>query len=180
MSVRNVLSHYSPEDMALILNAADGSWTHQVNGTLEGTFFSLERIIPHATLATGADASNARVIRNVRNYNLTVSLMQTSESNDVFSSIIAKDAETRDGSKLFSLILKDTIGRTVMSSPVAFIGTTPTLNYSTDIEGRDWVLSLINVQEHIGGNGFVLPDTQATLSAMDYEVDDQWRGFQID
>ena len=174
MSIKSILAHYSPEDIVMVLTGIDGTWTHQVSGGADGQFLTAERLIPHATNYTGAQGDSVRVIRDVRHYTLTVSLHLAAETNDVFSQIIANDAATRDGSKLFSLMIKDTIGRTVLSSPIGFIGTTPTLGYSPDVETRDWELFIYNVQEHIGGNGFLLPDTSATLTELGYEADEHW------
>lgn len=174
MSIKGILSHYSPEDIVVILNAVDGSWTHQVSGGADGQFLTAERVIPHATNYTGVMGDSVRVIRDIRHYMLTVSLHLASETNDIFSQIVANDAATRDGSKLFSLIIKDTIGRTVISSPIGYIGTTPSLGYSTEVETRDWELFIYNVQEHIGGNGFLMPSTSTTLNELGYEADDRW------
>lgn len=173
-AVSNILATYSPEDVKLILTALDGSWSHTVNGFADGTFLTVERVIPHATLYNGADKSNVRVVRAVKNCDLTASLHLASESNDVFSQLLANDEFSRDGSDCFRVMVKDTIGRTVMSSPAAFIGTSPTAGFSTDVETRDWVIHAINLDIHFGGNGAVTPDTEAVLQELGYDLDPNW------
>lgn len=173
MATKEILATYSPEDVVVILQ--NSKFSHAISGYSEGGFLTVTRIVPHATLTNGADGSNARVVRAVKNCDVNLTLMQTSESNDVLTQLLSMDESTRDGSDVFSIYIKDNTGRTKMFSPAAFIGTNPENSYSEEINGREWVIHAINMEEHLGGNGRFTPDTQQTLTELGYTFEDRWR-----
>ena len=170
---KHVLNTYSPESIVVVLS--NDKFQHTVQGFVEGTFLELTRVVPHATLYTGADATNSRVVRAVRNFEITLTLAQTSERNDLLSQILAMDEETRGGEDIFSITIKDTSGRTVASAGQAFIGTTPDVTFSEGIEGRAWVLNAVNMSITEGGNGKFTESTAQTLGNLGVEVDEYWR-----
>lgn len=169
---KEILATYSPENIVVILH--NSKFSHQVSGFQEGTFLEIERTIPHATLQNGADGTNARVVRAVKNSDITLTLMQTSESNDVLSQLLVLDEGSRDGSDVFAITIKDTSGRTVASSAAAFIGTTPSMGFSEEISQRDWVIHAIHMNIHIGGNGRFTPDGQDAITDLGYTFEDRW------
>lgn len=173
MAVTNILASYSPEDVVVILS--NDKFSHVCSGFTEGTFLSLSRNVPHATLTNGADASNCRVIRDVKNYDITMTLMQSSETNDVFNQLIMLDSRSRDGSDTFALTIKDNTGRTVLSSPAAFIGTQPDQDFGVEVSDRAWVIHAIWLDGHIGGNGRFSPEGEADVTSLEYTVEDRWK-----
>ena len=172
MATKEILATYSPEDVTVILS--NGSFTHIMNGFTEGSFLTVTRLVDHATLQNGGDGSNARVVRAVKNCDVTSTLMATSESNDVLSQLLINDEATRDGSACFTLTIKDNTGRTVMSSPQAFIGTNPDIDFGIEVTDRAWVLKAVHLEIHSGGNGKLSPDAAQTLSDLGYVVDPRW------
>src|SRR5690606_2866267 len=105
---------------------------------------------------------------------ITLTLHQASESNDVLSQLLSMDEESRNGDDVFSITIKDTSGRTVASSPAAFIGTSPDTDFGTDVSERAWVLKAISVEFHAGGNGKMTSATFDTLGTLGAEVDPAW------
>lgn len=174
MANTQILASYSPEDVAIVI--ANDNFSHTISGTAEGTFLTITRVVPHATLYTGADSTNARVVRSVKNCDVTLTLMQTSESNDILSQLLLLDEDSRDGSDTFSITIKDTMGRTVASAPVAFIGTSPDISFGVDIDERDWVIHAIGMNIFEGGNGKLTPETFSTLGDLGNTPDARWRG----
>lgn len=172
-AAKDILASYSPEDVIVVI--AGSGFSHIISGTAEGTFISVTRIIPHATLYNGADASNARVVRAVKNADVTITLHSASESNDVLSQLLANDEASRDGSDVFSITIKDNSGRTVMSAPSAFIGTTPDTDFGIEITERPWVIHAINLTQTIGGNGPLSGDSSEALGGTGATVDDRWQ-----
>lgn len=170
---KEILATYSPEDVIVVLS--NDKFSHIVSGYTEGSFLSITRLIPHAELYNGADAQNARVVRAVKNCDITVTLMQTSETNDVFSQLLVLDEASRDGSDCFALTIKDNTGRTVMSSPQVFIGTVPDAEFGIEISDRAWVLRAIHLDQHYGGNGKLSPDTFGDLTDLGYDVNPRWQ-----
>ena len=173
MAAKDILSSYSPEDVVMVLS--NDRFSHHVRGFADGSFITLSRLIPHATLYNGADGTNARVVRNIKNYDITVTLHQAAETNDVLNRLIQLDSQSRDGSDVFSLTLKDNTGRTVLSSPAAFIGTQPDQDFGVEISERAWVISAIYLDGHIGGNGRFSEEGQDDIEDLGYSVPDRWK-----
>ena len=167
------LGNYSPEDVVMII--ANDKFSHTITGMADGTFISYERSVDRATLYVGADLTAARVLRRNKAGTVGLTLHQSAESNDVLSMIAQLDEEAHDNSMLFSVTIKDMLGRSVFFASQAFIGNDPTTTYSTDLETRDWTITVIDVDRHTGGNAKVDPETQATLQSLGYTVEDKWK-----
>ena len=168
-----ILGTYSPENIVIVLS--NSKMSHTISGYADGTFMSITRQAPHAALYTGADLSNARVVRGNKGATVTLTLHQAGESNDVLSALLAADELSRDGSDCFSITIKDTIGRSMYYSPVAFLGNNPDASFGVDIETRDWQIHCVSLTQNTAGNGKVTPDGVGTLQALDVEVDARWR-----
>lgn len=172
MEANNILGSYSPESVVVVLS--NNKFSHSMSGYVDGTFINITRNIPHATLYTGADASNVRVVRAVKNCDVTLTLHQSSESNDVLSQLLILDEESRSGEDIFAITIKDLSGRTVASSESAFIGTSPDIAFGTEVSERPWVLHAINMKIFEGGNGKFTPATLATVTSLGYTPDEVW------
>lgn len=168
-----LLASYSPEDMTIIL--ANSQFTHTITGYADGTFANIVREMPASVLYVGADLSNARVVRSNHASTITLTLHQASSSNDVLSQLLLNDEDTRDDTWLFSVTIKDCIGRSLYYSPQAFITTNPDAAYSTGIETRDWGIQCVNLTNYQGGNAAMDPDTVGTIEDIGGEVQDRWR-----
>ena len=168
------LGNYSPEDVTMMISN-DIFGTHTISGMADGTFISYERSVDRATLYVGSDLTSARVLRRNKSGTVSLTLHQSAESNDVLSMIALRDEEAHDNSYLFSVTIKDLSGRSVFFAPEAFIGNDPTTSYSTDLETRDWTITVTSVERHTGGNAKINPENQATLATLGYTVEDQWK-----
>jgi Protein of unknown function (DUF3277) len=173
MSTSKILGSYSPENVTVVINHSD--FSHIIGGFVEGAFVSVSRENPHATLYTGADLSNARVIRRNKGGTISVSLHQASESNDVLSYLLQKDEENADGTWLFGMTIKDELGRSVFHSPVCFISNPPEASFGTDLGDRTWVIQAVSIDQVQGGNGKLSPDTVATLTELGFAPEDRWK-----
>lgn len=167
------LGNYSPEDVVMIIS--NDQFSHTVSGMADGTFISYERSVDRSTLYIGADLSAARVLRRNKSGTVSLTLHQSAESNDVLSVIALRDEEAHDNSMLFSVTIKDLLGRSVFYAPQAFIGNDPTISYGTDLETRDWTITVVSVDRHFGGNSKLNPENQATLQSLGYTVADEWK-----
>jgi hypothetical protein len=171
-SVEN-LGNYSPEDVIVILS--NNEFSHTISGMADGTFISYEREIPRATLYTGSDLTAARVLRRNKSGTVTITLHQSAESNDILSELARLDEESHNNSWLFSVTIKDMMGRSLFYSPQAFIGNDPMVTYSTELETREWTIQVISVERHFGGNSKLNTENIATLEGFGYTVEDQWK-----
>ena len=172
------LGNYSPEDVVMIISSRPGApkqFSHTVSGFADGTFISFDRAVERATLYTGADLSAARVLRRNKSGTITVTLHGAAESNDVFSELARLDEEAHNNDYLFTVTIKDMLGRSVFFAPQAFLGNDPSVSYGTDLEMREWTISVVNAQRHIGGNSILSPDNVAILTDFGYNVEDRWK-----
>jgi len=173
MRDNGILASYSPEDVSVIIS--NDEFTHRISGYVEGSFINISRVVPHATLYTGGDASNVRVVRDVRNYDISLTLHNAADSHDVLSRLMRLDTQSRDGRHLFSLTIKDEIGRTVGSAATAFIGTHPDVEFSTEVSDREWILHAVGYDLHIGGNRKLDSNTWGTLVNLGEDIDPFWK-----
>lgn len=86
----------------------------------------------------GIRGQNTRVQNLDTSATITVPLIQTSQSNDVFTEIHRLDLI--NGTGRLSLMLKDNSGNSVFSSDEAYILGYPDVAYSDDIEMRVWAI----------------------------------------
>lgn len=169
----DILGTYSPESVIIVIS--NDKFQHVINGYADGTFLNITRVIPHATLYTGADATNVRVTRNVTNVDISLTLHQGSESNDVLSRLLRRDEESRNLDEIFQITVRDTSGRFSLSSNSAFIGTPADSGFGADIETRDWTLHAVGSDIHMGGNSKFTNATAGTLADLGQTFDDYWR-----
>lgn len=167
------LGNYSPEDVVVIIS--NDRFSHTISGFADGTFISYERGVDRATLYTGADLSAGRTLRRNKSGTVTLTLAQYAESNDILSKLADLDEESHNNDWLFSVTIKDLLGRSVFFAPQAFLGNDPTMDYGTEMGTREWTITVVNAQRHVGGSSKLSPDNEATLTSMDYTVEDKWK-----
>lgn len=168
----DILASYSPEDVVIILSG--NGFSHTVNGYVDGSFVNITRLVLGSEPYSGADVTNARIVRANHNSTVTLSLSQTSESNDVLSQLLKNDSITRDSTWLFSLLIKDNTGRSQYFSRQCYIGGHPDSTFSTAIDQRDWLIHCTKLEQNIGGNGQLTPATQNDLNSIGAEVEERW------
>lgn len=167
-----ILGTYAPEDF--IINISNEFFSHTIGGFADGTFVTVNRIIPPSTLYTGSDNTTARVVRGNKGSTINITLHQASESNDVLSQALAMDEQTKDGTWTFALLMKDATGRSRYFSPQAFIANTPDSTFGSEIDTREWVIQCVHLDTFNGGNGKFSDDAYRTLQGMGSDLDPRW------
>lgn len=167
------LASYSPEDVVILITHPQIS--HTISGTADGTFVSYARSVPRSTLTVGADLHAARTLRRNKSGTITITLMQTAESNDVLSMLAQNDENAHNNDWIFSLTIKDLLGRSLLFADQAFIGNDPDTSYGTEVGTREWTIEVVNVQRHDGGNAIISPEGVDTLTTLGYTVEDRWK-----
>lgn len=100
----------------------------------------------------GIRGKNTRVKNVDTSATITVTLIQTAQSNDVLSAI--HDLDLDEGTARIALTLKDGSGRSVFSSNEAYITSYPTKSFSGDFTYNTWEIILQSTQSYtVGGNG---------------------------
>lgn len=168
------LTTYSPEFTDLIVS--NDNLDFALTGFAEGTFISVEPVEDRMTPVYGAKGEAYRAVSAVRAFNLTVTLSQTSHSNDVLTLLLRNDRETLEGT--FNLTLKDNSGTTIFTERCAYIGQEPTQTFAGGgtIESREWTFHLPNPEGYmIGGNSRFSDEERAAVEALGGTVDTRWQ-----
>jgi len=171
----NFIGNYSPDDFTIVISKGD--FVHTVSGFADGTFVSMNRLVPSSTPYQGVGKSNSfgRVKRSVTGMTVDVTLHQYSPSNTVLQQLQIADANTPDNSWVFSVTIKDLSGQTVASSNSAIIAAPPTVEFSSETSTRVWQVYLFGSDLFVGGNMPLSPSEVAAVEAAGGEVDSRWR-----
>lgn len=120
-----------------------------ISGYAEGTFINAEPLGDGVSSVSGADGETARAMSADRRWQVTLTLLQTSDSNKDLNSLANTD-QASGGDGVFDLTLTDLRGDTVGGGK-AWVVSKPSFAFSTDIENREWVLE-VHGDFNLGGN----------------------------
>ena len=121
-------------------------------------------------MSIGAYGSMARTVLGRSNASIAVTLQDGSASNDILSALHKNDRTSRNLDWVFQVTLKSG-ERTFFTAPFAYIENYPVKSYSTEASTVTWNIVCNDLQQHIGGAGFIDTDTESTLADLGYTVD---------
>lgn len=101
-------------------------------------------------MAQGADGTIDRTNKNMNHYIVTVTLKQTSITNDDLSRIHIADKLSNTGK--FPLTVKDLNGTSDFFAPIAWIIGDPTSDYAATSGDREWKFQTGTAVNVVGGN----------------------------
>lgn len=169
------IGNYCPDDFTVVISKGD--FVHTVSGFADGTFASMNRLVPSSTPYVGVGTSNSagRVKRKVTAMTIDITLHQYSPSNTVLQQLQIADANVTDNTWTFSVTVKDLSGQTVVSSNSAIIAAPPAVEFSSETSTRDWQIYLFGSDLFVGGNIPLAPAEVAAVEAAGGTVDERWR-----
>lgn len=121
-----------------------------MSGFADGTFVTVMRESDTFEKVSGADGVVTRAKQNDFSGNMTLSLAQSSPSNDVLTAFAKTDEVSNDG--IVPVVIKDFSGRSVYVSAFGWIRKPPDSEFGKSINNRDWILDLADLDVFIGGN----------------------------
>jgi len=122
-----------------------------LQGFSEDTKVKVERISPRMGSMAGVDGEVTRYRLNDPRVKITISLMQSSSSNDDLSE--AHDIDFRTpGGVVSSFYLQDLLGSTVISCGAAWIVGYPDEELKKTPGPREWVIEGVVTTQFMGGN----------------------------
>lgn len=125
--------------------------SHTLKGYAEDTFISIEPAGDGTVSQAGADGEVARSLSNNPLVNITITLQQTSDSNDFLSDLFNRDRASGGGGVVpFQMI--DLRGTTLMAASQAWIVNFPTVENGAGVGDREWTLGAVMNDMHVGGN----------------------------
>lgn len=122
-----------------------------MSGFADGTFLEIIRDENAFTKVVGADGYTSRVKSNNRGGTLTVTLLETSPSNDVLSAFAALDEASNSG--VVPILVKDLSGNSIYFSATGWIQKLPDSVFGKEINNRAWIIDLADVDMFVGSNG---------------------------
>lgn len=134
-------------DPALVVLTVDGQ---DISGFADGTFVLASRNNDLFTLTVGADGEATRSKSNDLSGRITVTLQQTSISNDIFSALADADELSNQGS--FPIQVKDASGNTLSSAETAWVVKKADATFGKETENREWIIEAACLEHFVGGN----------------------------
>lgn len=108
-----------------------------LQGFADGTFITITPSAERFTKAVGADGEVARGKSNDNTSEVTLTLIQTSESNTYLSSVQLADRTTNAGAGPLSIA--DLQGQSLFFTESAWIRQEPDVEYAKEVGERAWV-----------------------------------------
>lgn len=124
-----------------------------MSGFADGTFVTVERSNDTFSKVSGADGVVSRAKTNDRSGTLTLTLAQTSPSNDTLAALAVVDELTNLGVVPFSVT--DVSGRTKIVSAFGWVKKPAKAEFGKEISNREWAFDLADLDIGNGGNANV-------------------------
>ena len=172
MASTSRLATFSPNEVAVIITQQSSGMSHILGGFAEDSIVSVDRNAETFSLYTGADDTNTRINKANTSGTITISLQQTSASNDILTALYENDRASRNG--LFSIAVRDNSGRSSYFAEEAYIGVVPSSAIANSMQTRDWVIHAPKMSSLIGGNGPISAEDAASLDQLGVAVDTRW------
>jgi|SRR6186713_991088 len=131
------------------INITIGS--HIVKGYAEDTFISIEPDGDGTAAQAGADGEVARSLSNNPLHTITLTLQQTSDTNDFLSDLLKRDRAS-GGAGVVPLQVVDLRGTSLFAASQAWVVNWPTIENGSGVGEREWALQAVATDLHVGGN----------------------------
>ena len=121
-----------------------------MSGFSDGTFLEIDRNEPTWNMVVGADGLVTRGKTNNFSGTMTLTLKQSSPSNDVLSGFMAIDEASNAG--VFPILVKDLSGNSIYFAGQAWVTQYANSTFGKDISDRQLTLSLAEADIFVGSN----------------------------
>ena len=121
-----------------------------MSGYTDGTFCEVVRNEATWNLVVGADGNSTRSKTNNFSGTLTITLKQSSPSNDVLSSFLALDELSNAG--IVPVLIKDLSGNSIYFSAQGWVQGYANSTFAKDITDRTWTIQLATLDAFVGSN----------------------------
>jgi hypothetical protein len=123
-----------------------------ITGFMPGTYLTVERDEDTWTLNVGADGEVARVRNRNKAGRITLTLMQTSQSNAILSALAAQDEAAPGGAPAGAAVVKDLLGTTLLGGDQAYVLKPAASSFGKELEGREWIVVVPKLEGVVGGS----------------------------
>jgi hypothetical protein len=140
------LRNFDPKSVSVIVGG------HAVQGFAEGTFVLVAPNADEFSDVAGSQGEVSRARISDRRADVTITLQQTSPSNDVLSGFAELDRLSPNGAGVVSFLLRDGQGTTLVRAVEGWVKRRPDVEMSNEIKNREWVIRLAEAFYFVGGN----------------------------
>lgn len=124
---------------------------HIITGYAEDSFVAVEEMGDGTTSVVGANGEKARSMGQNRSLQITLTLLQTSKSNDALSALVDFDRASH-GQGAFPLAITDLTGRTLIGDASSWIPKKANSEFGATAGSREWTIETSNKPVyHVGG-----------------------------
>jgi len=134
---------YDPNQLSVIFGVSP------IVGFAEDTMINIDVEDPQYNINSDIHGEVTRFKVNKNLAKITITLTQSSSSNDLLSNYVELDRQNNSG--VFLVMIKDTNGTTLFSSTAAYVEQVPSIEFGNDNKTREWVIRATNVTKFIGG-----------------------------
>jgi hypothetical protein len=121
-----------------------------MSGFSDGTFLEVDRNEPTWNTVVGADGLVTRGKTNNFTGTVTLTLKQSSPSNDILSGLMAIDEATNRG--VFPILIKDLSGDSIYFGGRCWVTQYANSTFGKDISDRQWTLMMDEADIFVGSN----------------------------
>lgn len=135
---------YDPKEVIITIGGVP------MSGFSDGTFLEVVRTEPTWNMVVGADGFVTRGKTNNLSGLVTLTLKQSSPSNDVLSGFMALDELTNSG--IIPVLIKDLSGNSTYFSGQGWVMQYANSTFGKDINDREWSIQLATLDLFVGSN----------------------------
>jgi hypothetical protein len=135
---------YDPKEITIIFGATI------VSGFADGSFVKVERTTDTWSTVAGADGEVSRSKSNDKRGTITITLQQTSLTNDIFSAYFQADELTNNG--VLPVIVKNIRGIDIHTAAQAWVKKPAAVEYGKESGSREWIIETDELLTFVGGN----------------------------
>ena len=137
---------YSPEDVSITL-----AGVHTVEGVESETFVNITKLLPISEAKSTADGQVYRTIRADNTYDVELTLMQGSRTNEFLT--VLQQIDVLSGRGRFPIVIKDSSGNTSFYAASCWVQEVPNVSFSGNSQtSRLWRLRATDAILYVGSN----------------------------
>lgn len=121
-----------------------------ITGFADGSSVTVEFDEQQFTKTTGSDGLTTRTKSNNYAGTVSITLQQSSRSNDALNALWQADRNSNAG--VVPILIKDNSGRTLWAAQHAWVQQMPSQEFGKELSDREWVLDCDELTGTAGGN----------------------------
>jgi hypothetical protein len=133
---------YDPNSLSVVFGGVP------MSGFAEDSMLTIERENPLYKVTTDIHGVMSRCKINKDMTKITITLTQSSYSNNVLSNFVEMDRLSNSG--VFPVSIKEPTGTTLFACTHAFVLESPKVEFASEEKTREWVIQASGVTQYIG------------------------------